>query len=682
LIVTEERSSITKIDNQGKSQMPSTQPPSSSNVQSTKLTRRELLEKTAVFSSVAGLASLAQTTAHGASNKNINVQNPGPNNLYSDLLTRWCDALVTHQISEIKTPGIFGGIMCPLCSRIHGRSSDAIHPLMRMAHTTGNTKYLDAAINLQTWSKHVSTADGGWVNEAIGNEWRGTTVVGVLSLAASLKHHGELLDTKLRNAWTDRLAKGAAYVRDFIHIETGKINYPISATAALMAADQVLDDASMRKKAHSLARECMAYFTKDTHLLFGEGNPHDGYTPMGCRPIDLGYNIEESLPNFALYAKISQDKEVTELLVNSMRAHLEFMLPDGAWDNSWGTRNFKWTYWGTRTGDGCQPAYALMADHDPRFATAALRNAELFDRCTHDGILTSGPHYDLAEQPACIHHTFCHARGFATVLDLGLPDVKPGAPLPRDKANGLREVKELRTWLAGIGPWQTTVTAYDWIYDAAILPAGHASGGALSAVWHQQLGPLIMASVTEYGMMEPSNMQPVRTSPLLPLTPRIEVRTDNGVFSSLNELKAKVQQSATAERIAFAVQGDIQDKMQINNAGSFALNYDMTAKAITLRASAKTKTFLSKDAKPSTETNQVAHLVVPIICASNEPVKRINNGIEITKPGGRVRVTWTGTEVGVDINQRIFHPVPGFQALSLAWNLYTQEEVNLKIEMV
>jgi hypothetical protein len=31
-----------------------------------------------------------------------------------------------------------------------------------------------------------------------------------------------------------------------------------------------------------------------------------------------------------------------------MDTHLEFMLHDGAWDNSWGTRNFKWTYWGNR----------------------------------------------------------------------------------------------------------------------------------------------------------------------------------------------------------------------------------------------------------------------------------------------------------------------------------------------
>lgn len=48
-----------------------------------------------------------------------------------------------------------------------------------------------------------------------------------------------------------------------------------------------------------------------------------------------------------------------------MNTHLEFMLPDGAWDNSWGTRSFKWTYWGGRTSDGFMGGYYLMAARHP-----------------------------------------------------------------------------------------------------------------------------------------------------------------------------------------------------------------------------------------------------------------------------------------------------------------------------
>jgi hypothetical protein len=89
---------------------------------------------------------------------------------------------------------------------------------------------------------------------------------------------------------------------------------------------------------------------------------------------------------------------------------MEFMLPDGAWDNSWGTRNFKWTWWGSRTSDGCHPAYRLLADRDPRFAEVSRRNLALMAACTHDGLLYGGPHYRAAGYAPCIHHTFSTPR--------------------------------------------------------------------------------------------------------------------------------------------------------------------------------------------------------------------------------------------------------------------------------
>ena len=43
--------------------------------------------------------------------------------------------------------------------------------------------------------------------------------------------------------------------------------------------------------------------------------------------------------------------------------------------------------------------------------------------------------------------------------------------------------------------------------------------------------------------------------------------------------------------------------------------------------------------------------------------------MEIEKPGGRLQVTGNAPETGTDPSRRIFHPVPGFQALPLAWEL-------------
>lgn len=62
-----------------------------------------------------------------------------------DLLKSWCDGLIRYQIREQKDPRFYGGFFCPACKMIHGRSSDAVYPLMCTADFTGQKKYQDAA---------------------------------------------------------------------------------------------------------------------------------------------------------------------------------------------------------------------------------------------------------------------------------------------------------------------------------------------------------------------------------------------------------------------------------------------------------------------------------------------------------------------------------------------------------
>ncbi|WP_431211296.1 hypothetical protein ACQ86N_36240 [Puia sp. P3] len=54
--------------------------------------------------------------------------------------------------------------------------------------------------------------------------------------------------------------------------------------------------------------------------------------------------MEETLPSLALYGLLNKDEELLQRLTAALRTHMEFMLPDGGWDNSWGTRNYKWTW--------------------------------------------------------------------------------------------------------------------------------------------------------------------------------------------------------------------------------------------------------------------------------------------------------------------------------------------------
>ncbi len=111
------------------------------------------------------------------------------------------------------------------------------------------------------------------------------------------------------------------------------------------------------------------------------------------------------------------------------------MLPDGAWDNSWGSRNYKWTWWGSRTSDGCHPAYILLADHEPKFLEAAHRNLELMSACTHNNLLYGGPTTSQHGDQPCIHHTFTHAKSLATVLDSNVPTSTPNPASPSPATN-------------------------------------------------------------------------------------------------------------------------------------------------------------------------------------------------------------------------------------------------------
>src|SRR5206468_12465717 len=171
-----------------------------------------------------------------------------------------------------------------------------------------------------------------------------------------------------------------------ITIETGNINYPVTATFCFAACAEALGDSHYLDRARNLAHIVLDYFTP-AGFLYGEGHPLRAVTTKKCRPVDLGYNVEESLPSLALYALIANDKQVLEHVIAALKTHTEFMLPDGSWDNSWGSRNYKWSWWGSRTSDGCLPAFALLAQHDSRFAEVAWRNLKLMSSCTQDGLL-------------------------------------------------------------------------------------------------------------------------------------------------------------------------------------------------------------------------------------------------------------------------------------------------------
>jgi hypothetical protein len=646
------------------------------------ITRRELLRRSA-----AGAATLAAGVAFpGLSSIAAKAQGAHASGteelLYADTLKTWCDALLTRQVTEMRDPVFYGGLLCPSCALIHGRCGDAVYPLLRMAHTSGDAKYVRAAMRVHEWSQaQVSHADGSWVNDLTLSTWQGITVFHSIALAEALEHHGEVLDAATRAQWKDRLAAAAKFLDGFISIATGNVNYPVTATLAFHLCGQVLGDAHYFDRARSLAHEVLGQFTADGFLA-GEGHPLTGVSPKGCRPVDMGYNVEESLPSLALYSLLADDKPVQQQVVAAMKTHMEFMLPDGAWDNSFGTRNYKWSWWGSRTSDGCQPGFVLMSKFEPRFREVARRNLELMAACTHDGLLYGGPGYLAHGDLPCIHHTFTHAKALATVLDRGTfaAETAERPKLPRDEAYGLRGFSSVGTRLAAIGPWRATVTEYDWEYMERVQAGsggsggGHVSGGALSLLYHEKLGPILTASMTEYLMIEISNQQQFREGPHMALTPRMEY-VNGGTFTNLNDFQAAVTAKQEGGAIVFDAQGQmLTASRKPVSAGEilYHMVYRLSEAGVEIVASA------------SGEISGSAPIrwIVPVIARAGDRVEQVDaHTVRVIKAKGALTVS-TDAAAGFDASfkEKTFNLVPGFEAFPFMVALAAQKETRIRLQ--
>jgi hypothetical protein len=636
------------------------------------LSRRRLLQLSAASTGALVFPHLAAALAPSP---------PTEQALYASTLQSWCDGLLAHQLSD-PDPALHGALLCPACGLIHGRCGDAVYPLLRVAHSTGNPKYLQSALAVHNWSeRNVSRADGSWINDLVLSNWQGITVFRTIAIAEALQHHGSLLDARTRQQWTGRVERAAKFLDGFITIDTGNINYPITSTLAFTLSGQLLGEQHYLDRARTLAHATLDRFTPNG-LLFGEGHPTDAITPKHCRPVDLGYNVEESLPALALYALLNEDQQVLDQVIVSLRAHMEFMLPDGAWDNSWGSRNYKWSYWGSRTSDGCQPAYALLADRDPRFREVALRNLELMAACTHSHMLYGGPAYVQHGDKPCIHHAFTHAKALATVLDRGhFPTVSATRPsLARDEPYAVRSFPEIGTHLASVGPWRATVTENDFEYVEHVQTnggpsnsgGGHASGGALTFLYHQQLGPILTASMTQYSLVEIANQQQFTDAPHMTLTPRVECIASGKTYTSLPDLEAKLTVNSLRDEVVFTAQGSLLTTSHQPLPGegiAYTLTYSIRTDSVEIAATA-TGTIASP-----------MRLIVPVISPTAESVSLSNpHSALILKPAGNLTVD-TDAPQGFEPlpNERTFNLVPGFECIPFSVLLSPGKETRLKL---
>lgn len=598
--------------------------------------------------------------------------------MFYELIKTWCDGLMEHQITGSPHREYNGGIMCPACNGIHGRCYDALYALTFMAEKTGDMKYLDRAKLVFEWGENnMAKADGSYVNDG-NNDWKGITVFSGIGLGETLHYHSGILDDKTKAMWTQRLRITVDFMYDFVDeiIDHVQLNYFIATAALLAIGYQRFGEERYKTKAQKLGRTALDFIDEDG-LIFGEGLPPTLITPKGCRPMDMAYNVEESLGNLLTYAELLGDEEVKAAVLKSMVSHINFMLPDGAWDDSWGSRNAKWDYYGSRNSDGCHNAFGVMMNVNPHFGEAAYRNAKLMESCTVDGLLMGGPMYASAGEPACSHQTFAHTRSIVTMLNQGM-EPRGGGTLPIETAQGLKFYKTIHVNQAAIGDWRASVSDYDYTWDN--IEEGNATGGALTLLYHLAAGPIIAAGMTRYQLTEPTNLQiPFRQPPAC-LTPRIEY-AENGVFyRSINDKTAKVV-SKEGDSIVITAAGVLRDGAQ-NGSYTYKKQYEFTKKAVILR--------VSSDAK-----NAVYRL--PVISASGDKVEVKDNAVRITTDKAVITVT-CAAGIAVEpipkpvINPcydngkkkeltRLFNPAPGFEALPIMFALAPGIETEISIQV-
>ena len=508
-------------------------------------------------------------------------------NKFADLFIEWCDALVAAQITDGDDP-CFGGFRCDSCDFAHGRADNAIYPLVYAHVLTGDGKYLAAAERLLTFREKL-TEHTGAVHNDFSSEWRGITSFSAINLLKTILCFGDAIPASLRERIEACAQTAARWVHENMVVGfRANVNYYAAASLVNALYDELYGDKSYKARARELLAYCLRLFTENG-FLSGEGQPHDGASPRGCLPIDIGYIVEESLPCLVHTATILGDEAALASLTDNARKLLGFLLPDGGWDNSFGVRNNKWTYYGSRTSDGCIGAFTELAARDPLFAEAAERTYEILRRCTHGGKLYGGVQYFEHKQPACIHHTFCHAGALADALHAGLAEGATRHSLPCDsEETSYKYYPEIDTYKIRAGRYLATVTGYDYTTYTYGNGAAHAGGGTLSLLYKQGAGAMIAGSVYEYLRTEKNNMQfPAGERRHATLLPRAEYVKDGKKYATCLDKAPEIRASRDGNAVVVRVRArfySAETQSAENEALRADFTYRITPQGVTLTA--------------------------------------------------------------------------------------------------
>lgn len=424
------------------------------------------------------------------------------------LMKEWCDTVLSYQV-RTGSPYTNNSILCPACHVVHGRIADLCFPLTVLWAESGEDRYLTEADALIDWTEfNLKSTDGLWYNDA-SNRWFATSAFAAMSIGEALINYESILPDAIAKKWRGIFVRisDALMTVDSRPTFRPVVNYYCGIAAELAMATELTGDKKYYEKSKYWLDIALERFDNEG-LLYGEGYPMEASD--GSHTVDMGYNLEESLPLLLRYASLTG--EYTELFRQRLKDHLEFLLPDGGIDNSFGTRHNKWTYWGSRTSDGLISGLSLTLD-DPTLTDACERVLTLYEKCTHNGLI-SMPMAHQAGEPSCLHHTFAHAKALAALYRAdNVPEAVERSTLPCETPYGVKDFQNGRLKLMSDGKFRATVSAV-----RAMLLSDNAAngGGSLNLLYHKNRGVICAATSYEYVPSEPLNQQYLRNSDVIP----------------------------------------------------------------------------------------------------------------------------------------------------------------------
>jgi hypothetical protein len=466
---------------------------------------------------------------------------------YLHTLGLLCDQLISTQITDATDPD-YGALVSPSTNPQpnprHSRAAEAVYPLAVMYKHSRDGRYRNAAILLGNWLIGIQQDNGSWGENWPGHDgWNGTTADQLISLAGALELLGEELPATERETWDKSITAAADFSLGRFGPGRSNINYIPTAAVGLVLAHQAVElpNEAWLPKAEELIGYLKSQVNED-RLIVGEG-----------KGVDLGYNIAQSIGFMAWYGILKGQPATVDLAASLLKSHMHFMYPNGAIDNSWGTRSFKWTLEsGTKTAPGVHFTFGLLADRDPAIHRGAHLALDWLENHALDEYnrVTYGPHAYLHgnSSPPSNYGTFARAQSIATAVEYG-PEAQAIAPIPGEQKHWVKFFPTVGTAVLRTDKVMATVSAYEnnkrYPLESAVR------GGSATVVWFEDYGPngfLQVSSQTVYNRIEDKHM-PDGIDPL-PLTPRIET-TSGTYLTNLFDPKAtlKVEESSPLVRV-------------------------------------------------------------------------------------------------------------------------------------